>query len=212
MPCEPPLGRREAATSSRTRRSPSATRLRMMFCETAAWLFGVKGWWWQNRWVPGRSTWSPSLWNNPAQSSRRAAASATCSTAGTCPTASRAPTTPRPARRTRRCAACNRFAAHLRSGESLARRTLMSDPGDRIEGPPAAGARAEGGANGATRAAADAAGAAAAARAGAHQSDAAALILPRVQLPGAGADPEPRAGAPPQDCGARRRAAVRRRR
>lgn len=36
---------------------------RMMFCETLAWLFNVKGWWWQNKWLPGRSSWEPSMWN-----------------------------------------------------------------------------------------------------------------------------------------------------
>lgn len=67
MPCEPPrLGRREARglLANKTVAFVGDSVSRMMFCETAAWLFGVKGWWWQNRWVPGRSTWSPSLWNN----------------------------------------------------------------------------------------------------------------------------------------------------
>ena len=67
MPCEPPrLGRREARDllANKTVAFVGDSVSRMMFCETAAWLFGVKGWWWQNRWVPGRATWSPSLWNN----------------------------------------------------------------------------------------------------------------------------------------------------
>ena len=66
MPCEPPrLGRREARDllANKTVAFVGDSVSRMMFCETAAWLFGVKGWWWQNRWVPGRSTWSPSLAN-----------------------------------------------------------------------------------------------------------------------------------------------------
>jgi len=56
MPCEPPrLGRREARDllANKTVAFVGDSVSRMMFCETAAWLFGVKGWWWQNRWVPG---------------------------------------------------------------------------------------------------------------------------------------------------------------
>ena len=52
MPCEPPrLGRREARDllANKTVAFVGDSVSRMMFCETAAWLFGVKGWWWQNR-------------------------------------------------------------------------------------------------------------------------------------------------------------------
>ena len=51
MPCEPPrLGRREARDllANKTVAFVGDSVSRMMFCETAAWLFGVKGWWWQH--------------------------------------------------------------------------------------------------------------------------------------------------------------------
>ena len=47
MPCEPPrLGRREARDllANKTVAFVGDSVSRMMFCETAAWLFGVKGW------------------------------------------------------------------------------------------------------------------------------------------------------------------------
>ena len=49
MACEPPrLGRREARDllANKTVAFVGDSVSRMMFCETAAWLFGVKGWWW----------------------------------------------------------------------------------------------------------------------------------------------------------------------
>ena len=50
MPCEPSrLGRREARDllANKTLAFVGDSVSRMMFCETAAWLFGVKGWWWR---------------------------------------------------------------------------------------------------------------------------------------------------------------------
>ena len=130
MPCEPPrLGRREARDllANKTVAFVGDSVSRMMFCETAAWLFGVKGWWWQNRWVPGRSTWSPSLWNNSG-----AIIAAGCGFGNlldcrnapdgvACTDNAGAAGTPYP-----RCAACNRFAAHLRPHDP-ARPTKVSE-------------------------------------------------------------------------------------
>ena len=96
MPCEPPrLGRREARDllANKTVAFVGDSVSRMMFCETAAWLFGVKGWWWQNRWVPAGSPCDePSAAAAPPSRARRSCGFGNaCSTARGTPPTTRAP-------------------------------------------------------------------------------------------------------------------------